>query len=140
MTVTTDENRIYAEISAGELLDKIAILEIKRSRLSDPRQSANVVREWEALTAERDRKIRPFDSVRAELDAAVDDLRNVNEILWQIEDDIRICEREGRFDSQFVGLARGVYKTNDRRSALKRRINELLGSRMVEEKKYAEYG
>jgi len=134
-----ETSRIVAEISAGELLDKIVILEIKRSRLTVPAQLANVEREWAALTAERDQKIRPVAADRAALDAAIEELREVNETLWQIEDDIRVCERNKEFDARFVELARGVYHTNDRRSALKRRINDLLGSHLVEEKQYAEY-
>lgn len=136
----SEENRIVAEISAGELLDKIAILEIKRSRLTSPAQLANVGREWEALAAERDRKIRPAAADRTAFEAAIEELREVNLTLWQIEDDIRVCEREARFDAKFVELARGVYRTNDRRSAIKRRLNELLSSRLVEEKQYANYG
>ena len=67
------------------------------------------------------------------------ELRAVNETLWQIEDDIRVCERQADFGPAFVKLARAVYHQNDRRSALKRRINDLLGSRIVEEKDYATY-
>jgi hypothetical protein len=136
----TEENRIVAEVSAGELLDKIVILEIKRSRLTSPAQLTNVEREWKALAAERDRKIRPAPADRTAFEAAIEELREVNQTLWQIEDDIRVCEREGRFDAEFVELARGVYRTNDRRSALKRRLNEMLSSRLVEEKQYANYG
>jgi len=66
-------------------------------------------------------------------------LQAVNEILWVIEDDIRVCERNGDFGPRFIELARSVYRNNDRRSALKRQINELLGSRIVEEKEYAAY-
>ena len=74
-----------------------------------------------------------------ELTRLTADLRAVNEALWQIEDDVRDCERHRDFGPRFVELARSVYHTNDRRAELKRRVNELLGSRIVEEKAYAEY-
>jgi hypothetical protein len=134
-----DSQRIVVEVSAGELIDKLVILEIKRARLRDPEKLANVEREWIVLAGERNRKIRPAEEMRDEFAAAVLKLREVNEALWQIEDDIRDCERLGDFGPRFVELARSVYHTNDQRSRWKRAINELLGSRLVEEKQYAAY-
>ena len=124
-----------AEISAGELIDKITILEIKAGRLEDPAQLANVRMELESLVAARDAALTPSSEL-VELTAL---LKAVNERLWQIEDDIRDCERAKQFEARFVELARAVYMNNDERAALKRRINELLGSRIVEEKSYAPY-
>ena len=124
-----------AEISAGELIDKITILEIKAGRLEDPAQLANVRTELESLVAARDAALTPSSEL-VELTAL---LKAVNERLWQIEDDIRDCERAKQFAARFVELARAVYMNNDERATLKRRINELLGSRIVEEKSYAPY-
>jgi hypothetical protein len=126
---------IEVEISAGELLDKIAILEIKREQMTDPGKLANVARELAALTAARDRSI----ATSSELDQLVSQLKEVNQTLWHVEDEIRDCERAGDFGPRFIELARSVYRTNDRRAALKRQINDLVGSRLVEEKDYQAY-
>ncbi|MCC7048136.1 MAG: hypothetical protein IT562_15595 [Alphaproteobacteria bacterium] len=121
-----------APVSWGELIDKITILEIKARRIADPAKRANVARELQALVAVRDAggALPPAVApLAAELGA-------VNDALWEIEDAIRGCEAAGDFSARFVALARKVYTTNDRRAALKRRINELLGSELVEEKSY----
>jgi hypothetical protein len=126
---------IEVPISAGELIDKLAILEIKVERIADPKSRANVVRELDALTRVRDRAIGTSPA----LGRLAVDLKAVNAELWQIEDDLRDCERRGDFGPSFVALARAVYRTNDRRAALKREINMLLGSALVEEKSYTRY-
>jgi hypothetical protein len=126
---------ILVEISAGELIDKITILEIKAERLTDPAQVANVRSELAALTAARDRGIVATQV----LAALTTELKGVNAALWQIEDDIRDCERRRDFGDRFVQLARAVYHRNDERARLKRAINESLGSRIVEEKSYQPY-
>lgn len=126
---------LQVEVSAGELVDKITILEIKAERISDPAKLANVRRELGSLTAAR-REALPISE---ELDELAAELRRINERLWEIEDDIRDCERQGDFGERFVKLARSVYRTNDRRAAAKRSINDLLGSELVEEKDYAAY-
>ncbi len=126
---------VQVEISPGELIDKITILEIKIERISDADKLGNVRIEWETLTQARDDHITPS----AELEKLAGDLKTVNEALWDIEDDIRDCERASDFSQKFIELARSVYITNDKRAALKREINELLGSRLVEEKSYADY-
>ena len=126
---------VIVAVSWGELLDKISILEIKRDRLSDPAQLANVEHEHATLCAARVKAL-PDGAEIAESFAA---LRTVNETLWQIEDDIRECERAKEFGDRFVELARSVYINNDERAALKRRINEALGSDIVEEKCYSDY-
>jgi len=126
---------LQVEVSAGELVDKITILEIKAERISDPDKLANVHRELSSLTATR-RDAMPSSR---ELDEFTAELRRINEQLWEIEDDIRDCERNGDFGERFVELARAVYRTNDRRASAKRKINELLGSELVEEKDYADY-
>lgn len=123
-------------VSYGELLDKIAILQIKSERIGDPAKLANVRNELSAL--ERVWMVHPaagHDLVR--LRAA---LKAVNQRLWMIEDDIRIKEKAQTFDDEFVRLARSVYFENDERARLKREINVALGSSYVEEKSYEDYG
>ena len=126
---------ITVEIAPGELIDKITILEIKQERMDDVDKLANVRTEWETLTASRDAAIEKSP----ELDNLTAGLKAINEKLWVVEDDIRDCERNGDFGPEFVELARAVYFSNDKRAALKRQINVLLGSRLVEEKSYAAY-
>jgi len=128
-------NAISVEIAPGELIDKITILEIKLERMDDEEKIRNVRIEWETLTAARDAAA----ASSSELDALTRGLKEVNEKLWVIEDDIRDCERNGDFSETFVELARAVYVTNDKRAQLKKDINLLLGSRIVEEKSYTNY-
>lgn len=124
---------ILAEIGPGELLDKITILEIKRARTKDADKLRNIYVELGVLLAVRARALKPS----ARLDQLVMDLKRVNEQLWEIEDDIRVHERNQDFGPRFVELARSVYHKNDERAALKRQINNLYGSSIVEEKSYA---
>ncbi|MBO6560705.1 MAG: hypothetical protein JJ959_09215 [Nisaea sp.] len=126
---------ILVPIAPGELLDKITILEIKLERMEDAAKLANVRIEFDALDAVRREKL----PASAELADATARLKAVNEELWVIEDDIRDCERGGDFGPTFIELARAVYRTNDRRAAIKKEINLLLGSALVEEKSYKEY-
>jgi hypothetical protein len=121
--------------SWGEIIDKITILEIKAERLTDAAKIANVTKELDELVAVRERefpKHGPLAALSAELKA-------INEKLWVIEDDIRDCERAKDFGPKFVELARAVYFTNDERAASKRKVNDLLGSALIEEKSYAPY-
>ena len=126
---------VSIELSPGELIDKITILEIKLERMDDAEKLKNVKSEWEMLTAARDGDVKPS----LKLERLTAELKEVNQRLWDIEDDIRECEREKDFGDKFIELARGVYLNNDRRSRVKRRINELLGSSLIEEKSYAAY-
>ena len=126
---------VSVTVSVGELLDKITILEIKRERIKDAAKLTNVTKELELLTAVRDQHI----SDTGETTALVAELKKTNESLWEIEDEIREWERVKDFGEKFVALARSVYFTNDRRSALKNRLNVLTGSSIVEEKSYQEY-
>ena len=127
---------LLVPVSAGELLDKIAILRIKRERIVDPEKVANVKTELSVLEAVATRAI-PASPALAVLEA---DLKSVNEALWQIEDDIREHDARGDFGEGFIRLAQAVYRTNDRRAALKREINRLTGSALVEEKSYHDHG
>jgi tetratricopeptide (TPR) repeat protein len=126
---------LLVEVSAGELLDKLTVLRIKSKRISDPQKLKNIRVEMDALAG-----VRASLPPSRELTVLEEQLARVNEQLWEIEDSIRGCECEGDFGPRFVELARSVYRTNDRRAALKRAINELLGSVIVEEKSYADYG
>jgi hypothetical protein len=126
---------VQIEVSWGELLDKISILEIKSERITDTDALANVRHELALLTSARDQSIPPD----VDISAAFSELTEINKALWDIEDDIRDCERRGDFGSHFVELARAVYGTNDKRSAVKRLINKSLGSALIEEKSYTTY-
>ena len=126
---------IQVPVSPGEVLDKITILEIKSERMSDPVKVANVRVEL-ALLQETWAQSVTVDSVIQDLN---DQLKLINEALWEIEDDIRDKERLKEFDEQFIELARQVYFTNDRRSQVKKELNLHLGSRIVEEKSYQDY-
>ncbi len=123
------------EISPGELLDKITILQIKCERIDGPDKLRNVWKELSILTACRDEAIPESD----EITRLTQDLKSVNEALWDIEDQIREREKSEDFGSEFIALARSVYRINDKRANLKRQINELLGSAIIEEKSYAAY-
>jgi hypothetical protein len=128
-------SELLVPVSYGELLDKIAILQIKSERMTDPDKLANVRRELSAL--ERTWLAHPaaghdISRLRAELKA-------VNERLWEIEDDIRLKEKAQAFDEEFVRLARRVYFENDTRARIKKDINLALGSSYVEEKSYQDY-
>lgn len=127
--------RISVEIAPGELLDKISILEIKRERISAPEKLVHILAERETL--ERSRLAAGIDT--PEIEALRAELKSVNEALWDIEDRLRVLERERSFDDDFVQLARSVYLTNDRRAAIKLKINDLLGSDIAEAKSYESY-
>jgi hypothetical protein len=127
--------RVEVPISVGELVDKVTILEIKSVNIADESKRANVRRELDALAS----VLEPILLATPALKPLKDELRTINEALWRIEDDIRDRERRRDFGAPFVALARSVYQTNDRRAATKRKIDELAGSDLVEEKSYAPY-
>jgi hypothetical protein len=126
---------LKVEVSVGELLDKITILEIKSERITDPAKLDNVTRELEILRRTwADSPLSGKDVTRQ-----IARLKRVNETLWDIEDNIRRKEAAGQFDDEFISLARSVYHQNDERAAVKKEINTLLGSALVEEKSYVDY-
>lgn len=127
--------KILVEVAPGELLDKLSILEIKQERIADASKRRNVEVELAVLSETRDHAL----AAQPALDALYRALKAVNGDLWEIEDAIRDCERQRDFGPSFVELARSVYHRNDRRAALKRQVNELMGSRIVEEKSYSPY-
>ena len=126
---------ILVPVSPGEVLDKITILEIKSERMTDPDKLANVRTELALLRETWAKAVQADDVVRQLHDA----LKEINEKLWEIEDDIRDKERVKQFDDRFVELARSVYFTNDRRSQVKKELNLHLGSQIIEEKSYQDY-
>ena len=126
---------IQTPVSYGELIDKITILEIKSQRIADPAKVANVRNELDLLNATW------ANDAASRTDIADERARllAVNELLWDIEDRIRLKERAQAFDQEFIELARAVYFRNDERAAFKREINLKLGSQLVEEKSYQDY-
>ena len=126
---------ILAPVSAGELIDKITILRVKAQRINDPAKEANVQTELALLEATAGRELQPSP----ELEQLTSELTEINAALWDIEDGKRDCERRQDFGPDFVDLARRVYMDNDKRAAVKRRINMLVGSEIVEEKSYKPY-
>lgn len=125
---------ILAPVSAGELYDKITILQIKAERISDPDKLRNVRTELDLLTGIA-KAIPAGDS--AQLARLVEDLKRVNIAIWEAEDVVRMHERSGQFGPEFVATARTTYGNNDRRAGLKRQINVLMNSTLVEEKSHA---
>ena len=124
------------EVSNGELLDKISILELKLLKIKDKEKLVNIQNEFDTLNP---LCVELFEKFGGELQNHYLELAKINGQLWDIEDWIRDCEREKRFDAEFIQLARSVYVTNDRRSEVKKIINILTGSGLVEEKGYKEY-
>jgi len=126
---------ILAPISVGELIDKITILRIKLERIRAAPAQANVERELDRLIEIRARASLDL----ADLAGLEDELFQVNGRLWDVEDELRALEQNGNFGKRFMELARSVYRLNDQRSALKRRINKVTDSTIVEEKSYPAY-
>lgn len=124
------------EISNGELLDKISILELKLLKIEDEEKLVNIEKEFEILNP---LVISLFERYGSQLQNHYLELAKINDELWDIEDWIRDCEREKRFDKEFVELARSVYITNDKRCEVKKIINLMTSSGLVEEKSYKEY-
>ena len=127
---------MLVEVSNGELLDKISILELKILKIEDEEKLVNVYKEFDTLNP---LVIELFENYDGQLQNHYLELAKINGELWDIEDWIRDCEREKRFDKEFVELARSVYITNDKRCEVKKLINILTSSGLVEEKSYKEY-
>jgi predicted transcriptional regulator len=129
-----NQKPILAEISVGELVDKITILMIKDKHLNGDKQ-AIVQKELNILQGALTSQVKVDEYVKAQFDA----LLTVNQTLWNIEDAIRLCERDQCFDETFIDLARRVYITNDQRAEIKRNINTHTGSNIAEVKSYESY-
>ena len=126
---------IAVPVSPGELIDKLTILEIKSERMSDAKKLANVKLELNLLSDTWAKS----DYAKIDISTEWSELKRINAELWDIEDQIRDEERHQRFGDEFIRLARAVYFINDDRAAVKRQINDKLGSKIVEEKSYASY-
>ena len=129
------ENQILVPVSPGEVIDKITILEIKRNFIKIDSKLININHEYDLLMDIYNSNFREVDGV----EDLKEKLKNINLALWNIEDDIRDCERDKIFDEKFIKLARSVYVTNDQRSKVKMQINLLLNSDLIEEKSYKDY-
>lgn len=129
-------DHILVPTAPGELIDKLTILRLKEERIADPAKVANVRVEKDALMQTADAHV----PASAELSALWEELYQINADLWVIEDDIRDCEMAKDFGEEFIRLARAVYITNDKRADIKKKINLLLGSALIEEKSYADHG
>ena len=127
---------MLVEVSNGELLDKISILELKMLKIEDEEKLVNVHKEFDTLNP---LVVELFENHDGQLQNHYLELAEINGKLWDIEDWIRDCEREKRFDKEFVELARSVYITNDKRCEVKKLINLMTSSGLVEEKSYKEY-
>lgn len=128
-------NKIYAEISVGELLDKISILEIKQKNLKDNEKIKIVNKELKSLNMTLKKDV----TMTEEIQSLYQDLKKINSMLWDIEDGKRDCERNKDFGDKFIELARSVYIENDNRAKIKNKINQLSGSNISEVKSYDKY-
>ena len=128
-------NKIFAEISVGELLDKISILEIKQKNLKDNEKIKIVNKELESLNMTLKKDV----TVTEEIQSLYQNLKKINSMLWDIEDGKRDCERNKDFGDKFIELARSVYIENDNRAKIKNKINQLSGSNISEVKSYDKY-
>ena len=128
--------KIEIEVSFGELLDKLSILEIKSTKITDPDKLKNVKNELTKLK-KISKKIKAQNGEK--FDLFYSKLLETNKKLWTIEDEIRICEKNNNFDNTFIKLARDVYFTNDERFKIKNEINKFYNSGVIEEKEYIEY-
>ena len=127
--------KILIEVSAGELLDKISILHIKLDKIKDKNSLDFIKNEYDVLIQERDKNIDLND----EINNLYIELKTVNEKLWIIEDEKRLCEKNSKFDEKFIQVSRDIHFLNDRRSVIKLNINKILGSNIREIKLYTKY-
>ncbi|MBO6487611.1 MAG: hypothetical protein HVK31_03095 [Pelagibacteraceae bacterium] len=125
-------NKIYAEISAGELVDKITILKIKKEKITNKEKLIEIKKELDSLTNTFNKSIKK----NINLETLTKELKNINLKLWDIEDKKRELEKKQGFGKEFIELARNVYKSNDERAKIKLKINEALGSNIKEVKSY----
>ena len=128
-------NRIIVEVSVGELLDKISILEIKQEKIKDPDKLKFIKAEYSILREQLNNKVKSTD----EVNKLYKSLKEINSKLWIIEDDKRLCEKEKRFDERFIKLSRDVHFLNDERAKIKFEINTLTDSNIKEIKEYTDY-
>ena len=128
-------SKILTEVSAGELLDKLSILEIKLNKIKNPDLLQEIKKDYNIINEAKNKNINSSD----EINVLYTDLKKINEQLWEIEDIIRLCEKNSDFKGKFIQLARDVYLTNDKRSKIKSEINKISGSNIQEVKQYTQY-
>ena len=128
-------SKILTEISAGELLDKLSILEIKLNKIKNPALLQEIKKDYNIINETKNKNINSSN----EINVLYTDLKKINEQLWEIEDKIRLCEKNSDFKDKFIQLARDVYLKNDKRSKIKLEINKILGSNIQEVKQYTQY-
>ena len=133
--MSNKSKKILSEISAGELLDKISILEIKLDKIKNKNSRDEIGKEYKMLKKTQNSNIETNQKIQQ----LFEEIKKVNLNLWNIEDKIRICEKNKDFGKNFIDLARAVYSTNDKRSKIKSEINEAVGSNIKEVKQYEDY-
>jgi len=133
--MTNKYKKILSEISAGDLLDKISILEIKLEKIKDKASQEEINKEYKILKEVQNSNVE----ITEKLKTLLKEIKEVNLNLWNIEDKLRICEKNKDFGQTFIELARGVYLNNDKRSKIKSKINEVSGSNIKEIKQYVDY-
>ena len=133
--MTNKSKKILSEVSAGELFDKISILEIKLDKIKDKSSQEEIAKEYKSLKEAKNLNIKSTEKI----EDLFKKIKEVNLKLWNIEDKIRICEKNKDFEKNFIELARGVYLNNDKRSKIKSEINRILGSNIKEIKQYVDY-
>ena len=133
--MTNKSKKILSEISAGDLLDKISILEIKLEKIKDKANQEEINKEYKILKEVQNSNVE----ITEKLKTLLKEIKEVNLNLWNIEDKLRICEKNKDFGQTFIELARSVYLNNDKRSKIKSKINEVSGSNIKEIKQYVDY-
>ena len=133
--MTNKSKKILSELSVGELLDKISILEIKLTKIKNPDSQKEIKKEYKLLKKTKSLNIKETKKINQ----LFKKVKKINLKLWIIEDKIRICEKNKDFGKKFIELARAVYSTNDKRSKIKLEINQLAGSNIIEIKQYVDY-
>ena len=133
--MTNKSKKILSEISAGELFDKISILEIKLEKIKDKNNLAEINKEYKVLKNAQNSNVEITDKI----EKLFNEIKEVNTNLWNIEDKLRICEKNKDYGKNFIELARAVYLNNDKRSIIKLKINKILGSNIKEIKQYVSY-
>ena len=133
--MTNKSKKILSEISAGELLDKISILEIKLEKIKDKNSQEEIKKEYKILKEIQNSSIKYEDRIKN----LINSIKEVNIKLWDAEDKLRICEKNKDFGKSFIELAREIYFNNDKRSKIKSEINKILGSNIKEIKQYVKY-
>jgi len=128
-------SKILTEISVGELLDKLSILEIKLNKIKNPALLQEIKKDYNIINEAKNKNINSSN----EINVLYTDLKKINEQLWEIEDKIRLCEKNSDFKDKFIQLARDVYFKNDKRFKIKSEINKISGSNIQEVKQYTQY-